>query len=260
MRQIPLLFLLFLLTFFACACANSSFPGGNTSSTLPESSSVSSQVPPSSPAPSSPSSASEEAPEPLPDPALSKAPIVGAFRKDVDFLTEEQWLLYDRGLIHLFHFIFDPGDILEDRNTAGAGGKMIDGWKYYPYYSEKYPNYDAFYQDMLTIYTPEFFEVLNHTMTPRLNEPSPPIYLNVDGGLYYLDCTGSANLTHLRNWDRYELESKDEDRIEFDVIAYYCEHDDVSLENPVPVKIQRGSVVMEKTSGGWRISKFDYPN
>lgn len=195
-----------------------------------------------------------------PDPALSKAPIIGVFRQDVDFLTDEQWALYDKGLTNLCHFMYDPGYIDGDKNAAGFDAKIVDGWQYYPYYSEKYPNYDAFYQDMLTIYTPALFETLNHTMKPRLNEPAPSIYLDVEGNLYYLNCTGGANLTHLQSWDRYELVSKDENRIEFDVIAYYCEHDDVSLENPVPVRMKRGPIVMERTDADWRISKFDYPD
>lgn len=194
-------------------------------------------------------------------PTPNEVPLVGDLRADVDFLTEEQWTLYDDGSIHLSHFMFDPRFIGEDTSSAGFDDKInIDGWQYYPYYSEKYPNYDAFYQDMLTIYTPELFETLNHTMKPLINEPAPPIYLNVDGGLYYLDCNGGANLTHLRNWDRFELVSMEEDRIEFNLVAYYCERDDVSLENPIPVEMKRGPIVMEKTDDGWRISKFDYPN
>ena len=240
MKQIFVFFLtlIVIISFFGCGISNSS-------SSEPAFSTTSSQ---SSPVPSSPPSSSES--------TQIEILIVGDLRADVDFLTDEQWTLYDDGLIHLSHFMFDPRFIGEDTSSAGFDGKInIDGWQYYPYYSEKYPNYDAFYQDMLTI-----FETLNHTMKPLINEPAPPIYLNVDGGLYYLDCNGSANLTHLRNWDRFELVSVEDDRIEFNLVAYYCERDDVSLENPIPVEMKRGPIVMEKTSDGWRISKFDYPN
>ncbi len=245
MKQIFVFFLtlIVIISFFGCGISNSS-------SSEPAFSTTSSQ---SSPVPSSPPSSSES--------TQIEILIVGDLRADVDFLTDEQWTLYDDGLIHLSHFMFDPRFIGEDTSSAGFDGKInIDGWQYYPYYSEKYPNYDAFYQDMLTIYTPELFETLNHTMKPLINEPAPPIYLNVDGGLYYLDCNGSANLTHLRNWDRFELVSVEDDRIEFNLVAYYCERDDVSLENPIPVEMKRGPIVMEKTGDGWRISKFDYPN
>lgn len=191
-----------------------------------------------------------------PDTALTKVPIVGNLRTDVDFLTDEQWALYDKGRSYLYYFLFDAGYFYDDINSAEQVSKMIDGWSYYPYVSEKYPNYNAFHQEMLTVYTPEFYEERNKTPT----ENAIPIYVDVDGGLYYLDATGGANITYLSSWDRFELVSKTEDRVEFNLVAYYCDYDDVQSPCPTPVEMKRGPIVMERTDAGWRISKFDYPN
>lgn len=243
--------------FIICGCANSdSSSSGYASSTSSECASISSQICPPSSVSNSPSSVSEEKPESFPDPALSKAPIVGAFRQDVDFLTEEQWTLYDKGRLYLYRFLFDAGHFRGDNNALSNIYKTIDGWHYYQYSSEKYPNYDAFYQDMLTVYTPEFYA--EHNKTP--GDSPIPIYVDIDGDLYYLDATGGASITYLSNWDRFELISKEETRIEFNLITYYCDFDAISDNPPIPVEMKRSPIVIEKTNNGWRISKFDYPN
>ena len=219
-------------------------------------------------APAPPVSQSPPPPDPItepteeqnsPDTALPKVPIAGDLRTDVDFLTAEQWALYDKGMSFLSSFIISPGYFTEDHNTVFNQSKKINEWYYCPYISARYSNYNDFYNDVLTVYTPDLFETLNHMITSRSGSDSPT-YMDVDGALYYLDVASGANLTRLWDRERYELVSKDEERIEFDVIAYYCEHDDVSLENPVPVEMKRGPIVMEKTEDGWRISKLDDPS
>lgn len=229
-----------ILMFSTCGCATSEFPSDSSGPVSSESFS------------SAPSSSSSSTP------SCVEAPIVGGRREDVDFLTDEQWALYDKGWTYRGFFLNTPGIFVEEDYYLPVNNTVVEinGYGYKHYEGEIYSSYADFYEDMLTVYTTDFFKKQNRTPGKL---PRPPIYLDVEGELYYLDGSGGGNFCYLSNLDRFELVSLEDNRLEFNRIAYYCDEDDALEENPVPTTIVRCSVVMKKSDAGWRIDRFDDP-
>lgn len=192
-----------------------------------------------------------------PPPALE-----GVTRQEADFLTPEQWVLFDKAESRMGCFVFDPGHFAgEDPALSGSSSfREVDGQPYKRYTGAVYTGWADFSSDMRSVFTEEFFRELNQTAL-RTDEPPVPIYTEIKGRLYYLDISGGGNLTYLPELDRYELVSAGEDRVEFDRIAYYCRPEDLSRDaySPSPATARRCPVVLERTPEGWLVARFVLP-
>ncbi len=192
-----------------------------------------------------------------PPPALE-----GVSRQEADFLTPEQWALFDKAEIYGGYFAFDPGRFAgEEPSLTGSGGQReIGGQTYRRYTGGVYSSWEDFYRDMRSVFTEDFFQELNQA-TLRTGEPPLPIYTQAEGQLYYLDISGGGNLTYLPELDRYQLLSAGEGRVELERIAYYCRPEELSRNAypPSPATSRRCPVVLEETPEGWRVARFTLP-
>lgn len=186
--------------------------------------------------------------------------LVGVPRKQVDFLSPEQWELFDKGRTYLNYFYFEPGVFVGEDTawTNSSSYREVEGVSYKRYVGIVYSGWDDFYRDMRTVFTEDAFRALN-THSLGGEETSRKVYTELDGQLYHLDFTAGGIATHLSKLDRFELVSSGEDRLEFDQIAYFCDLDDLGQEDPAPKRMERGSVTMVKTKEGWRIARFVLP-
>ncbi len=186
--------------------------------------------------------------------------LAGVPRDQVDFLTPEQWELFDKGRAYLNYFCFEPGVFVgEDPAwTNSSTYQDVEGVNYKRYVGIVCTGWDDFYRDMRTVFTDGCFETLN-THSFEGETTGRKVYLDLDGQLYHLDFTAGGIATHLGKLDRFELVSSGEDRLEFDQIAYFCDLDDLGQKNPAPKRMERGPVRMIKTEDGWRIEQFLLP-
>ncbi len=175
--------------------------------------------------------------------------IIGDAKEDVDFLTDEQWELFDDGMSKILEYAYLPGyDAKYDYIMEDAQGETIErnDILYLGYRGVFYRDYNDFYEQMTSVFTDDFFQILN-TMYGMTT------YINNDGNLYHADTAGAGDPTWLWYLDRYELVSADEEKIEFNVVSYYAD-DFVTLEaNLLPISYKKSSVIMINTEDGWRI-------
>ena len=174
--------------------------------------------------------------------------LVGVPREQADFLSPEQWALFDKGRTYLNYFYFDPGVFAgEDPAwTNSSSYREVEGVSYKRYVGIVYSGWDDFYRDMRTVFTEEAFRALN-THSFGDEETGRKVYTELDGQLYHLDFTAGGIATHLGKLDRFELVSAGEDRLEFDQIAYFCDLDDLGQEDPAPKRMERGPVTIVET-------------
>ncbi len=102
------------------------------------------------------------------------------------------------------------------------------------------------------MFTQEYFDALNRT-----NEEYP-VFKDIDGKFYYFDTAkgGAWGYAPDEYPDTYELVSKTEDEICFNVIGYFKS----SHVSPIyTVDAQTYSVTLTKTDDGWRFSHFSDP-
>ncbi len=175
--------------------------------------------------------------------------IIGDVKEDVDFLTDEQWELFDQGMAKILEYAYLPGyDAKYDYIMEDAQAETIEknDTLYLKYRGVFYRDYNDFYEEMTGVFTDDFFQTLN-TMNGMIT------YINNDGNLYHADTAGAGDPTWLWYLDRYELVSADEEEIEFNVVSYYAD-DFVTLEaNLLPISYKKSSVIMINTESGWRI-------
>ena len=186
--------------------------------------------------------------------------LAGIPRDQVDFLSPEQWELFDKGCAYLNYFYFEPGVFVgEDPAwTNSSTYQDVEGVSYKRYVGIVYTGWDDFYRDMRTVFTEDAFRALN-THSFGDGGAGREIYIDLDGQLYHLDFTAGGIATHLGKLDRFELVSSGEGRLEFNQIAYFCNLDDLGQEDPAPNRMERGPVTMIKTEDGWRIEQFILP-
>ena len=89
--------------------------------------------------------------------------LAGVPRDQVDFLTPEQWELFDKGRAYLNYFCFEPGVFVgEDPAwTNSSTYQDVEGVNYKRYVGIVYTSWDDFYRDMRTVFTDSCFETLN---------------------------------------------------------------------------------------------------
>ena len=184
---------------------------------------------------------------------------IGVTKENVEFLVSEHWELLDKGAEYIQPFELSSGIFCDEdiKERANPPQKKIDGLTYHKYTGNRYKGWDDFYNDMLTVFTEECFKQLNSKDYGQLGKADT--YINYNGDLYYRNGDRGSNPTYQSNLDRYELIQASDQKIEFNLIAYYLSSDDVGTDNAEPNSMKRCSVILENTQSGWRIAKLTLP-
>lgn len=169
-------------------------------------------------------------------------------------LTIEQWALIDRALELARVFQIDtshlPGDQVQNFDFTKT--QEIDGTAYTLYQGSKYRGWEDFRADMLTVFTPEFFEELNHS-----GAASQGTFTEYEGKLYFLDMGRGTDNSYLPREDRYFAREGD-GWIEVTWYAYYTDGDPFD-ENAKAVSVRAIPILLADTADGWRIDSLALP-
>lgn len=202
-----------------------------------------------------PSQSSEIPSEQIQTPSAPE--LVGVTKEDVDFLSLEQWELLEKGYQYIYPFEISAGYFYDDDLQENAPEKKVNGLTYYKYVGTRYGSWNDFYNDMVTVFTPQYFTELNAQDYGELG--SVDTYINLSGDLFYKSGNRGANPTYIPELDRYELIEANDQRIIFNLIAYYLSYSDVGSDSVTPESMSRCPIVLKKTQNGWRISKMTLP-
>ncbi len=192
-----------------------------------------------------------------------------------DFLTDEQIEVFETAdvLFPLFNGHADNIDSLHldlenaDFDTVQAylaarhssipseSVKMDNGT--YRSVRGEYDTYEKFESLCLSVFTREYFDELNRVTFTATNEEYS-CFIDIDGKFYYFDTAKGTSWGYAgyQYPDTYELVSKTEDEIRFNVIGYFKS----SHVSPIyTVDAQTYSVTLVRTGDGWRFSHFSDP-
>lgn len=185
--------------------------------------------------------------------------MIGVTKTEVDVLSLEHWALLEKGAEYIQPFEVSSGYFCDDdfQEEANPPQKEINGLTYHKYTGKRYKGWDDFYNDMLTVFTEEYFKQLNSIDYGQLGKADT--YISFNGDLYYRDGDRGADPTYQTNLDRYELIQANDQKIEFNLVAYYLSFDDVGTDGAEPESMKRCPVVLENTPSGWRIAKMTLP-
>lgn len=255
MKRSAVTALLFCLALGLCACRTAE------PSSLPEPppESISGEASPRQTILPDPAYAEEPPGEAAPADILPPELVRGLSREEADFLTPEQWAVYDEGVTRSWVFLLSPG-IFSERDYDDAHSALIqeNGCSYRRYGGMDYSGFTDFHRDMRTVYTEELFQRLN--TFPGLSgispDDGPPIYRDFNGKLYHLDFDGGANPMVIHSLTRFQLTSRTEERVEFDQIAYFSTREDVDGESRTAVGLCHCPVALVKEPDGWKMAEY----
>lgn len=190
-------------------------------------------------------------------------PQTGKLREEVDFLTPEHWELLDKAMIYYKYFTINGGSFYGDISWQDPALSVeIDGVQYLKYAGTLYQGWDDFYQDICSVFTPEYFEQLN-TVDFGLwgSLTQGPLYRNIDGDLYCAPRDGGGNPAYLPDADRYSVyRSGSMDKtLSITCRSYYCDREDVGKDDPVPTSFKDRHFILENGPDGWRVSRYARP-
>ncbi len=182
--------------------------------------------------------------------------MIGVTKAEVDFLSPEHWALLEKGAESIQPFELSSGYFCDDDFQEGANPpqKEINGLIYHKYTGKRYKGWDDFYNDMLTVFTEEYFKQLNSKDYGQFGKADT--YISFNGDLYYRSGDRGANPTYQSNLDRYELVQANDQKIELNLVAYYLSPDDVGTDGAEPESMKRCPIILENTPSGWRIAKM----
>ena len=190
-------------------------------------------------------------------------PQTGKLREEVDFLTPEHWELLDKAMLYYSYFTVNGGSFYGDTSWQDPALSVeIDGVQYLKYTGTLYQGWDDFYQDVCSVFTPEYFEQLN-TVDFGLwgSLTQGPLYRNIDGDLYCAPRDGGGNPAYLPDADRYSVyRSGSMDKtLSITCRSYYCDREDVGKDDPVPTAFKDRHFILENGPDGWRVSRYAQP-
>lgn len=191
------------------------------------------------------------------EPPLSEADLAMAVP---DFLTEEQQLLYRRARSVFPAFSGYPFQIDEYPPDGYEGdyrallGEMIEtkdeiGPLYYYAATGRYKRWDDFISMGTSIFTQDYFAWLSDS------------FLNINGYTYIPDTAKGGHWGYLPilSPDTFNLISKTDTEIRFEVVGHYFDTWNIDTANPDSVTTESFPITMVLTSDGWRFSEFNSP-
>lgn len=190
-------------------------------------------------------------------------PQTGKLREEVDFLTPEHWELLDKAMLYYSYFTVNGGSFYGDTSWQDPALSVeIDGVQYLKYTGTLYQGWDDFYQDICSVFTPEYFEQLN-TVDFGLwgSLTQGPLYRNIDGDLYCAPRDGGGNPAYLPDADRYSVyrSGSMDETLSITCRSYYCDREDVGKDDPVPTSFKDRHFILENGPDGWRVSRYARP-
>lgn len=138
---------------------------------------------------------------------------------------------------------------------------LDNGWTYLVAQG-RYAQWADFQAMLDSVFTPEYQEELLWTESLD-GERFPTFTSTEDGRLCFLDAGRGSSLEY--GWadtpDTYELVSRSEDVVEFDLIGHYAVLEDDTGDEPTVsgITTERYPIRMERTAAGWRIAEFHLP-
>ena len=187
--------------------------------------------------------------------------IQGVKLEDADFLDTEQKELLEKGYDRLHAFKISTGYFGHINENETDSSEMIDieqdGEIYHKYDGVVYDGWDAFYTDMLSVFTEDFYNQIN-TMEIEVTNKSYPLYIEHDGDLYYHDGDRGTNITYL--FDRYELAEQTEGEIRLTRISYFQDGEELKTVEEAEIgSSETSEIILKKTENGWRIDELTMP-
>lgn len=252
--------LLILCLFPAALLSCTPAPSDSNKSSLPESKLTESSYPEESTPEES--SAVADGVYPPNEPPLSE---YAAQMPVPDFLDAEQQLLFRRAYDFYRCFRLDTAGFESmypnPTGTFPENPVIIVNGKYdWPYYQSagRYQTWKDFEALALSICTKEFFDELNGNGTDL------ETYINVDGLLYHICGGRGGNIERNDEPDSFELVSRTDERIDFNIIGYYYDMEKYTEEEWIALPragqwdyIKKFPAAMEKTDEGWRVALYN---
>ena len=166
-----------------------------------------------------------------------------------DFLNEEQIDVYRRAvtIFPVFSGVPDAIEKFPSDELIFERDMIEKGTTRYFKSTGRYRQWGDFEAMLLSVFTKEYFETLSE------------YFLNIDGQLYYPDAAAGGQLGYAPELkpDTFELISKTDTKIEFNLIGYYYEDGYAILENRGEIRTQTFPIIMEYTDDGWRFALFN---
>lgn len=193
------------------------------------------------------------------EPPLSEAELAESVP---DFLDEDQQLLYRRAknvYEHFFGCVTFFSEYLETIRSTQTQNDVYsydDENGYYLYSRGRYKNWDDFMRLMRSVFTEDFF----------LKKNKKDIYIEDNGRLVFHSLgRGGAQYYNDNFQDEFELLSKSDDEIVFDVIGHYSQIHPYANESygERDRRVKEGweftdrfTIRMVNTESGWRFDEF----
>ena len=194
------------------------------------------------------------------EPPLSEAELAESVP---DFLDEDQQLLYRRAK-NVYEHLFGPATIaveyyetLDYPLSEYTYEENERGWRYLVSQG-RYRDWDDFMRLVLSVFTEDLFLERNNG-----------IYIERDGKLTFLDAAAGGSQYYNPNFqDEFELLSKSDDEIVFDVIGHYSQIHPYANESyeERDRRVAEGweftdrfTIRMVNTESGWRFDEFYNP-
>lgn len=255
-RMIAILCILAACCLALTACGETGSPASEPEGT--SSTQMSSIMDPSS----EPTESDSSGVYPPDEPPLSE----GAARIPVpDFLDEEQQLTYRRAYdFYLcfrmssssFEYVYPAPEGFPPLEPAAIESGHY-GWTYYQS-TGRYRTWADFEKLALSICTEDYFNELNS------GSEDTATYIDVDGLLYHVCGDRGGNIERNDEPETFELVSRTEDRIEFNIIGYYYDMEKYTEKEWLALPwtgqwdyTKAWPVAMEKTDAGWRIDEYN---
>ncbi|MBR6604179.1 MAG: hypothetical protein IKK94_09205 [Clostridia bacterium] len=181
-----------------------------------------------------------------------------------DFLTEEQIAVYNKAkeifplfsgmsegveYLHLSLEGASVDEIIEYTVSLGEATLLDHNGNSYIMSRGEYRTMEELKNLCLSVFTEEYFDRLNRTI---LKEPA---FLEENGRLYYINAVkgGAFGYSPDEIPDTYELVSKSENEIRFNMIGHYKSS---NVDPDYTVSEKSFPIVMTLTDNGWRFSRF----
>lgn len=168
--------------------------------------------------------------------------------KDIpDFLDEVQKQIYESAYDFYSCFCFESGDIerFDAPGVPGTGTPAVveqNGMRYQQAMGQLH-QWSDFKEYALNVFTEDFFETLN------TYSDGVPIYIDVDGEVYFLDCSLPSS-DYMTETVSFEAAQQTDERITFYLVWKH------QAENESVVTEERHLITMGKEDGLWKFSSF----
>jgi beta-lactamase regulating signal transducer with metallopeptidase domain len=187
-----------------------------------------------------------------------------------DFLDAGQQRLYRQAQTAYKEFTFDNTGFGSIWNEGADDAMLLEynGMNYYKC-NGYLVRWDAFESAMLSVFTPEYYEELNHFPSYTDKDGvfhNRTVFAELEGELYFSGGGRGGNMTFVGP-ETFELIAKDDDEISFYVIGTYDDYaedeqgnlildEDGEYKRAETPTQEKFRIVMKRVEEGWRFSEY----